>query len=154
MGSGQEHLLYGLRSHVQMLDGKISHETVVILFYFNLLWDKDPLPSTRWRTPLIPAFQSRGSQISEFEASLVYRTNSRSARATQRNPVWKRKTTTTTNILWSSKIYKMVDCPNIGRFDFWIAAAVTMLVVVVVGIYPYWWQPIIFWLSSLYLDDF
>jgi hypothetical protein len=30
----------------------------------------------------------RGRQISEFEASLVYRVSSRTARATQRNPVW------------------------------------------------------------------
>ena len=35
----------------------------------------------------------RGRQISEFEASLVYRVSSRTARATQRNPV--SKTTTT-----------------------------------------------------------
>jgi hypothetical protein len=33
----------------------------------------------------------RGRQISEFEASLVYRVSSRTARATQRNPVWKKK---------------------------------------------------------------
>jgi hypothetical protein len=33
----------------------------------------------------------RGRQISEFEASLVYRVNSRSAKATQRNPVLKDK---------------------------------------------------------------
>jgi hypothetical protein len=41
----------------------------------------------------------RGRQISEFEASLVYRVSSRAARATQRNPVSKnkrQKTTTTT----------------------------------------------------------
>jgi hypothetical protein len=31
----------------------------------------------------------RGRQISEFEASLVYRVNSRIARATQRDPVSK-----------------------------------------------------------------
>jgi hypothetical protein len=31
----------------------------------------------------------RGKQISEFEASLVYRVSSRTARATQRNPVSK-----------------------------------------------------------------
>jgi hypothetical protein len=31
----------------------------------------------------------RGRQISEFEASLVYRVSSRTARTTQRNPVWK-----------------------------------------------------------------
>jgi hypothetical protein len=33
----------------------------------------------------------RGRQISEFEASLVYRVSSRIARATQRNPVSKNK---------------------------------------------------------------
>jgi hypothetical protein len=31
----------------------------------------------------------RGRQISEFKASMVYRVNSRIARATQRNPVLK-----------------------------------------------------------------
>jgi hypothetical protein len=39
----------------------------------------------------------RGRQISEFEASLVYRVSSRSARATQRNPVSKNKTNKQTN---------------------------------------------------------
>jgi hypothetical protein len=34
----------------------------------------------------------RGRQISEFEASLVYRVSSRTARATQKNPVLKNKT--------------------------------------------------------------
>jgi hypothetical protein len=33
----------------------------------------------------------RGRRISEFEASLVYRVSSRTARATQRNPVLKEK---------------------------------------------------------------
>ena len=33
----------------------------------------------------------RGRQVSEFEASLVYRVNSRIAKATQRNPVSKEK---------------------------------------------------------------
>jgi hypothetical protein len=39
-----------------------------------------------WHTPLIPAL---GKQISEFEASLVYKVSSRTARATQKNPVSK-----------------------------------------------------------------
>jgi hypothetical protein len=39
--------------------------------------------------PLIPALGGRGRQISEFEASLVYKVSSRTARATQRNPVSK-----------------------------------------------------------------
>jgi hypothetical protein len=34
---------------------------------------------------------SRGRWISEFEASLVYTVSSRTARATQKNPVSKRK---------------------------------------------------------------
>jgi hypothetical protein len=34
----------------------------------------------------------RGRRISEFEASLVYKVSSRTARATQRNPVSKTKT--------------------------------------------------------------
>jgi hypothetical protein len=38
--------------------------------------------------------EGRGRRISEFEASLVYRVSSRTARTTQRNPV--SKTTTTT----------------------------------------------------------
>jgi hypothetical protein len=38
----------------------------------------------------------RGRQISEFEAILVYRASSGTARATQRNPVSENKTTTTT----------------------------------------------------------
>jgi hypothetical protein len=33
----------------------------------------------------------RGRQISEFAASLVYKVSSRTARATQRNPVLKKK---------------------------------------------------------------
>jgi hypothetical protein len=37
--------------------------------------------------PLIPAVGGRGRWISEFEASLVYKVSSRTARAIQRNPV-------------------------------------------------------------------
>jgi hypothetical protein len=33
----------------------------------------------------------RGRPISEFEASLVYRVSSRTARAIQRNPVWEKE---------------------------------------------------------------
>jgi hypothetical protein len=35
----------------------------------------------------------RGRRISEFEASLVYRVSSRTARATQRNPISKKQKT-------------------------------------------------------------
>jgi hypothetical protein len=41
--------------------------------------------------PLIPTLRREGGrQISEFEASLVHRGSSRTARATQRNPVSKK----------------------------------------------------------------
>jgi hypothetical protein len=39
-----------------------------------------------------PSLGGRGRQISEFEASLVYKVSSRTARATQRNHVSKNKT--------------------------------------------------------------
>jgi hypothetical protein len=42
---------------------------------------------------LIPALgRQKGRWISEFEASLVYKVSSRTARGTQRNPVLKNKT--------------------------------------------------------------
>jgi hypothetical protein len=41
----------------------------------------------------------RGRQISELKVSLVYRVSSRTARATQRNPVLKTKQKTTTTKL-------------------------------------------------------
>jgi hypothetical protein len=39
----------------------------------------------------------KGRQISEFEASLVYRVSSRTVRATQRNPVSNKQTNKQTN---------------------------------------------------------
>jgi hypothetical protein len=47
-----------------------------------------------WRTPVIPALGRQRQWISEFEASLVYRVSSRTARAIQRNPVLKKPTHT------------------------------------------------------------
>jgi hypothetical protein len=47
-----------------------------------------------WCTPLIPVLGGgRGRQIPEFEASLVYKVSSRTARAIQRNPVSKKTKT-------------------------------------------------------------
>jgi hypothetical protein len=42
-----------------------------------------------WHTPLISALERQRQTISEFEASLIYRVSSRTARAIQRNPVLK-----------------------------------------------------------------
>jgi hypothetical protein len=47
--------------------------------------------------PLIPALGGRGRQISDFKSSLVYRVSSRTARATQRNPVSNKQTNKQTN---------------------------------------------------------
>jgi hypothetical protein len=53
----------------------------------------------------------RGRQISEFEASLVYRVSSRTARATQRNPLSiKTKTKSTElNIDFSTEEYQIAE---------------------------------------------
>ena len=51
--------------------------------------------------PLIPALreaEAGGSDFCEFEASLIYRVNSRTVRDTQRNRVLKNKTTTTKGV--------------------------------------------------------
>jgi hypothetical protein len=48
----------------------------------------------------------RGRQIAEFEASLVYRMSSRTARATQRNPVLKKPKP-------KQKHLKQIDCRKI-----------------------------------------
>jgi hypothetical protein len=48
--------------------------------------------------PVVAFAFNPSTQISEFEASLIYRVSSRIAKATQRNPVLKRlKQTTTKN---------------------------------------------------------
>ena len=44
----------------------------------------------RWHTPLIPApGRQRQVELCEFQASLVYRVGSKTARVTQRNPILK-----------------------------------------------------------------
>ena len=46
----------------------------------------------------------RGKQISEFEASLVYKVSSRTARAIQRNPVLKKNKNKQTNKKMDMKV--------------------------------------------------
>jgi hypothetical protein len=46
-------------------------------------------PGQRWQTPLIPELRRQKQGIAEFKVSLVHRVSSRTARATQRNPVLK-----------------------------------------------------------------
>jgi hypothetical protein len=50
-----------------------------------------------WLTPLIPALQRQRQADSEFEASMVYKVSSRTARTIQRNPVLKKQTNKQTN---------------------------------------------------------
>jgi hypothetical protein len=47
----------------------------------------------------------RGRWISEFQASLVYKVSSRTAKAIQRNPVLKNKNKTTTTATTTTKVY-------------------------------------------------
>lgn len=49
-----------------------------------------------WCVLLIPALGGRGRQIAELEDSLVHRVSSKTARATQENPVSKTKHTNKT----------------------------------------------------------
>jgi hypothetical protein len=51
----------------------------------------------------------RGRQISEFEASLVYKVSSRTARAIQRNPVSKNKNKTKQNKKQTNKSSDQTD---------------------------------------------
>jgi hypothetical protein len=52
---------------------------------------KEKKQKNKNKTCLAMQVGGRGRRISEFEASLVYRVSSRTARATQRNPVLKNK---------------------------------------------------------------
>jgi hypothetical protein len=56
----------------------------------------------------------RGRGISEFEASLVYRVSSRTARATQRNPVLKKrkKKKESSGLRW---VYLGLNCQAVSQ---------------------------------------
>ena len=58
----------------------------------------------------------RGRQISEFEASLVYRVSSRTARAIQRNPVWKKKNKTKQNKSKKKKRFIIISKYTVAVF--------------------------------------
>jgi hypothetical protein len=62
---------------------------------------------------LIPALGGRCKQISEFEASLVYKVSSRAARAMHRNPVSKNKNKQTNKNLKSNWIKGLNIKPDI-----------------------------------------
>jgi hypothetical protein len=60
----------------------------------------------------------RGRQISEFEVSLVYRVSSRTARATQRNPVSKNQNKKEREREKKKILYSLVSSPSYeGRFS-------------------------------------
>jgi hypothetical protein len=63
--------------------------------------------------PLIPALGRQRRSISEFEASLVYRVSSRTARAIQRNPVSKNQPTKQTNKKTKQNKTKNIDTLSI-----------------------------------------
>ena len=74
----------------------------------------------------------RGRQISEFEASLVYRVSSRTARVIQRNPVSKKtktktktkqKTTKPNKTMSWRKIYKACKSDTYGLYAHWYSCA-------------------------------
>jgi hypothetical protein len=87
--------------------GKIFVHTKALLLFWNLLTSVSSfLCSNSFKTthththknthkrchmPLIPALKQSQSNFCIFEASLVHRVSSRTARATQRNPISKNK---------------------------------------------------------------
>jgi hypothetical protein len=59
--------------------------TQLLSYYFYVIVSR-----VWWHTPLAPALgRQRQMDLLEFEASLAYKASSRTARATQRNPVSK-----------------------------------------------------------------
>jgi hypothetical protein len=75
---------------------KSDHFPILLQFILNIAMEMvfnirhDDGAGWWWRTPLIQHLGGRDWWISEFEASLVYKVSSRTARATQRNPVSKK----------------------------------------------------------------
>jgi hypothetical protein len=64
----------------------------------------------------------RGRRISEFEASLVYRVSSRTARATQRNPVSKNQKKENLRLISVQScgavyVLLVIDDPQMGKGD-------------------------------------
>jgi hypothetical protein len=57
----------------------------------------------------------RGRQISEFKASLVYRVNSRTARATQRNSVLKNQKKKKKELPWSQCLFIAMKTKTISK---------------------------------------
>jgi hypothetical protein len=70
---------------------------------------KKPESRAWWRTPLIPALGGKGRWTSEFEVSLVYKVSSRTARATQRNPVSKKKKKVTWRSTGEDTWHRLLD---------------------------------------------
>ena len=72
-----------------------------------------------WHTPSIPALgRQRQADLSKFEASLVYKESSRTARAiTQRNPVLEKKKQTTTTTIKKKTAKNPTNQPNKKESD-------------------------------------
>jgi hypothetical protein len=72
---------------------KSSREgTRIETYLFTLEFHRNAKRSLAWwLTPLIPALWRQRQAVSEFEASLVYKVSSRTAKAIQRDPVLKKE---------------------------------------------------------------
>ena len=67
-----------------MTQTKHSHTEVKLVVIKPIRWARQLLQH-------MPLIQALGRQISEFKANLIYRASSKTAKATQRNPVLKKQ---------------------------------------------------------------
>jgi hypothetical protein len=66
--------------------------------------------------PLIPALRRQRQADFKFEASLVYKVSSRTTRAIQRNPVWKKtKNKRRENLFWLTILVQSIMVGSQGR---------------------------------------
>jgi hypothetical protein len=92
---------------------------------------------------------SRSRRISEFEASLVYRVSSRTARATQSNPVSKKQQQKKTNQTNKKKLdVSLIGLPSFVSLPFSLSAFNTLSLFFLFNVLLIMWEEaFLFWFN-------